>query len=100
MSAKTVCLSLFFIVSLGAVGCGSAVMEPSLPPEGVAVEYFEPGTSVSESGEVEAAVSCSSKDGNKDCFCGSCGCWRTQTDCGCSSGGATLSAQAALPPAC
>lgn len=26
--------------------------------------------------------SCSSKDGNKDCYCTG-GCWRTQTDCGC-----------------
>ncbi|ABE55385.1 hypothetical protein Sden_2103 [Shewanella denitrificans OS217] len=26
--------------------------------------------------------SCSSKDGNKDCYCDA-GCWRTETDCGC-----------------
>lgn len=26
--------------------------------------------------------SCSSRDGNKDCYCDG-GCWRTDTDCGC-----------------
>lgn len=28
--------------------------------------------------------SCSSKDGNKDCYCNG-GCWRTQTDCACTA---------------
>ncbi|GAB4191601.1 MAG: hypothetical protein Tsb002_20430 [Wenzhouxiangellaceae bacterium] len=45
-------------------------------------------TSLREAGITpELLVSCSSRDGTKDCFCGSMGCWRTETDCGCDSGG-------------
>ena len=53
---------------------------------------YSSATSIVESSLREAGitpqrlVSCSSRDGTKDCFCGSMGCWRTESDCGCDSG--------------
>lgn len=38
--------------------------------------------SMAEVGINSVGVSCSSRDGSKDCFCPS-GCWRSETDCGC-----------------
>jgi len=67
----------------GLLACGTVVHEP--PPEGVGVEHFAAPQGTSS--EVIPMVSCSSRDGNKDCFCGECGCWRTQNDCGCDCGG-------------
>ncbi|WP_299008749.1 hypothetical protein [uncultured Shewanella sp.] len=38
--------------------------------------------SMTEVGISSVGVSCSSRDGSKDCFCPA-GCWRSETDCGC-----------------
>ncbi|WP_298775062.1 hypothetical protein [uncultured Shewanella sp.] len=38
--------------------------------------------SMTEIGISSVGVSCSSRDGSKDCFCPG-GCWRSETDCGC-----------------
>ncbi|WP_299495399.1 hypothetical protein [uncultured Shewanella sp.] len=38
--------------------------------------------SMTEIGLTSVGISCSSRDGTKDCFCPG-GCWRSETDCGC-----------------
>lgn len=72
MFASEVRRGTLLLTLVMGLGCGSA------PP---------PVPSKRQAG---AQVSCSSRDGAKDCFCGQCGgaCWRTATTCGCECGSA------------
>jgi hypothetical protein len=72
--ARAVRSSTLLLVVAGTLGCGST--PPPVP------------TPKPRLGKV---ASCTSRDGARDCYCGTCGCWSAATTCGCDNSNGELS---------
>jgi hypothetical protein len=75
MFARAVRSSTLFLVVAGTLACGST---PDPIPTPVARAPRK-------------VASCSSRDGARDCYCGTCGCWSAATTCGCDKSNGELS---------
>ena len=73
--ARAVRSSTLLLVVVGTVGCETT--PPPLP---------DPKPRASRN-----PVSCTSRDGSRDCYCGTCGCWSAATTCGCDRSNGELS---------
>jgi len=73
--ARAVRSSTLLVVAAGTLACSA--VPPPLPPAKNRV-----------AGKV---ASCASRDGARDCYCGTCGCWSTATTCGCDRSNGELS---------
>lgn len=71
--ARTVRSSTLLLVVAGTLACGST--PPPLPAQA----------------SRKVVASCSSRDGTRDCYCGTCGCWSAATTCGCDRSNGELS---------
>jgi hypothetical protein len=73
--ARAVRSSTLLVAVTGILGCGA--VEPTLP--------------ASNSRASRKVASCFSRDGSRDCYCGTCGCWSAATTCGCDRSNGELS---------
>ncbi|HEX8705558.1 MAG TPA: hypothetical protein VF815_42380 [Myxococcaceae bacterium] len=73
--SRAVRSSTLLLVVAGTVGCGS--VPPPAPTRDVRAS--------------RNTASCSSRDGSRDCYCGTCGCWSAATTCGCDRSNGELS---------
>ncbi len=73
--ARAVRSSTLLLAVAGTVGCSS--VEP-LPP-------------IAKARASRNLASCTSRDGTRDCYCGTCGCWSAATTCGCDRSNGELS---------
>lgn len=73
--ARAVRSSTLLVVVAGTLGCSA--VPPPLPP--------------AKSRVAGKVASCASRDGARDCYCGTCGCWSSATTCGCDRSNGELS---------
>jgi hypothetical protein len=75
MFTRAVRNSTLFLVVAGTLACGSTPPpRPTSPPK-----------------VARKVASCTSRDGVRDCYCGTCGCWSAANTCGCDRSNGELS---------